>query len=184
MIPSCQLKTNNTIMCKHNIIYTSRVYKLNVYMIHGCQFKMLKKEYSVLLHTIIPEKSCIFNTNWHAPLYRRIHGRKWLNRIIEKIQTLEFQEKKRFCRSSLECIYLQIFIKPCQLRRHSGEWKTYRQRTIHFAFLVLIRLKTSQKKFQRNPKKKNRWKLLQNNMLRWEWEPSESIIAWKFIKTF
>ena len=32
---------DNTIMCKHNIIYTSRVYKLNAYKIPGCPLKIL-----------------------------------------------------------------------------------------------------------------------------------------------
>ena len=33
--------SSSDIMCKHNIISTSRVFKLNVYMISGCPLKVL-----------------------------------------------------------------------------------------------------------------------------------------------
>ena len=36
------------LMCKHNIIQTGRVYKLNVYMIPGCQLKITKKTHSLV----------------------------------------------------------------------------------------------------------------------------------------
>ena len=35
---------SNTIMCKHNIIQTRRVYKLNVYMKPGCPFTIINKQ--------------------------------------------------------------------------------------------------------------------------------------------